>query len=58
MKESLSAPETARALNIGLNRCYNLLATGRLPGKLVNGRWQIAIKDIETRKQEVEKYKR
>jgi excisionase family DNA binding protein len=58
MKETMSAPEAARALQVGLNYLYSLLLTGKLPGERVNGRWQIDAADVRARIAETEKYKR
>jgi len=58
MKETMSAPEAAKALQVGMNRVYALLLSGRLPGKRVDGRWQIEAKDVRDRIVAVEKYKR
>ena len=58
MKETMSAPEAARALQVGLNYLYALLLSGKLPGERVNGRWQIDAADIRARIVETEKYKR
>jgi len=58
MTEILSAPEAAKALGVGLTRVYTLLLSGRLPGKRVDGRWQIDAADVRRRLVEVEKYKR
>ena len=58
MKETMTAPEAARVLQIGMNRLYVLLLSGRLPGKRVDGRWQIEAKDVRARIATVEKYKR
>jgi hypothetical protein len=43
---------------VGLTRVYTLLLSGRLPGKRVDGRWQIDAADVRRRLVEVEKYKR
>jgi excisionase family DNA binding protein len=58
MKETMTAPEAARALQVGLNYLYALLLSGKLPGERVNGRWQIEAADIRARIAETEKYKR
>jgi len=58
MKETMSAPEAARALQVGLNYMYALLLSGKLPGERVNGRWQINAVDVRARIAQTEKYKR
>ena len=58
MRETMTAPEAARALQVGLNYLYGLLLSGKLPGERVNGRWQIDAADVRTRIAETEKYKR
>ena len=55
MKQTMSGPEAARALGIGLNYFYSLLLTGKLPGTKVDGKWQIELKDIRARMVAVEK---
>jgi len=58
MKETMSAPEAARALNVGLNYVYALLLSGKLAGERVNGRWQIDVADVRARIAATEKYRR
>ena len=49
MKQTMSGPEAARALGIGLNYLYSLLLSGKLSGTKVDGKWQIDMKDIRAR---------
>ncbi len=58
MKETMSAPEAARTMQVGLNYVYTLLRSGKLPGERVNGQWQIDAADVRARIAETEKYKR
>jgi excisionase family DNA binding protein len=55
MKQTMSRPEAARALGIGLNYLYSLLLAGRLPGTKVDGKWQIDVQDIRARIAALEK---
>ena len=47
-----SALETARLLDIDLNRLYVILRLGRLAGRKVNGQWRISSHAIEERLRE------
>src|SRR5215472_13610983 len=49
MKKTMGAPEAARTMHVGLNYTYALLKTGKLPGRLVNGQWEIDVADVQAR---------
>ena len=58
MKETLTGPEAARALGVGLNYLYNLISVGKLPATRLDGKWQIDLADVRARIAETEKYRK
>jgi excisionase family DNA binding protein len=46
----LSAMETSRRLGVTLDYLYRLLYAGRLPGKKLDGVWQIPAEAVEARR--------
>jgi len=47
--DDLTATETARRLQVELNRVYLLLRVGRLVGRKVDGTWRVDARSVEER---------
>lgn len=47
--DSMTVVEACRALGVGIDQVYQLLAAGKLEGEKVDGRWRIPKKAIAER---------